>query len=110
MKKTIKFAELFNCVNSNSNETEKRLIIRTLAKVEREFNVNFVSGTGELRQARRDDEYIGKEIPCSAEGLRHYMGVFATSQVPGMEFNFFRMEVACDPSYFQVWKEMVEWY
>ena len=86
------------------------LITAALSAAEREFNVEILPHCNEITEPKRDGEYTGKPIPKSAEVLRASMASWCASQVPGVDFNFWKFEVNIleDPEFEEMWNRMLK--
>lgn len=106
MTKTVKFSDLYT-----TTVPMYALITKALSACEREFDVDIMMATETIHHKRRDDEYVGKEIPASAEYIRKAMAEFCASQCPYVEFNFWRFsaEINETDAAKEIWEGMLQY-
>lgn len=104
--KTVKMQNLFS-----TTVQMYALITAAISACEREFNVEILPHLNEITEPKREGEYTGKVIPNSAEVLRSSMASWCATQVPGVEFDFWRFEVNIseEPEYQEIWDKMLKY-
>ena len=81
---------MYDVFSSSSIYSE---ISQAIVACEREFNVEVLVHLDKITEPKREGEYIGREVPASAEWLRRAMADFCHSQVPECKFDFWKFTV-----------------
>ena len=105
MIKTYSFSQAFSNTDPRFEE-----VCKALVACEREFNVEVQVHLNKITEPKRPGEYLGKEVPASAAGIRKAMGDFCDNMVPNSKFNFWKFTFELeDPTTMSV-TEMVKKY